>query len=569
MHRKTTAALTCILATTSIITGMLTTPLHAVTTELARAELAQQATIDGFDLVPAESAAVVLIPKLNRASAELEQLLQGMERGHLLMGARPMDQLRALLGLQSGVNEAGAGAIFLVDAQDEQPIFLIPVTDAGEFLAANFDSAPDGPEHAHIHASGNVMFAKTTDTHVAISENQSAIDNLNPAAGLAATIATEMGERGAQVLQRGDVLFYADQSMLKQLAADAVAQRNQLAGGNAPGFAEPLQSIAPPEILESAQTAIAAINFDPLGIGFNAFLKIDPETELGKNSQGGSSTAAAMNRLPAKPFYFAASLDLDGLGSSAYLDMLAADNFVLPSWVSDVSSLQFQMSPSVLGLQGGLFNESILSIKTDNPAALRDAMNQQLTAADLDNERFTTMQQWTEDLREIEGVSVAGYELKATPVENDPTIQMGQSLLFGPRGMNGFVGMLDDGVIVTFSQRPDVFKSAHGAATGNAENLAEDPVLKQMRTWLPPDADVEWYVGVGQFGKLLSQLSRTFPVIDASMLPQIDPATKPMGFGMEVDGGIVEFASVVPADVAVLFVDAIADGLMQVDGAGE
>jgi len=140
------------------------------------------------------------------------------------------------------------------------------------------------------------------------------------------------------------------------------------------------------------------------------------------------------------------------------------------------------------------------------------------------------------------------------------------NVLFGIAGCRGYVGAVDEGVLVTFSQRTDVFARAVEAAR-RGRSLAHDPTLERMRAWLPPETDLEVFFGVGSIGYVLDQfiaLVRPFLPMQIE-LPAIDPGTNPVGFGVCLGDGRLESGVVVPRDVLVLVLDALAEQLLRFD----
>jgi hypothetical protein len=125
--------------------------------------------------------------------------------------------------------------------------------------------------------------------------------------------------------------------------------------------------------------------------------------------------------------------------------------------------------------------------------------------------------------------------------------------IYGSRGLVGFVKRHADGVTMTFSQRTDVLERAMKTASGGT-SLQNDPVIAAYREWLidRPDvgrADLEAYVGVGQFGKLFKQVMTMIPGGDQMRAPEIPVSTEPIAFALELDKGTIETATVLPSGV--------------------
>jgi hypothetical protein len=130
-------------------------------------------------------------------------------------------------------------------------------------------------------------------------------------------------------------------------------------------------------------------------------------------------------------------------------------------------------------------------------------------------------------------------------------------LLYGSRGLNGFAGVESDAMVMTFSQRPDVWGRALQAADSKGDLLSENSTLSAMRPWLLDSPDVEILVGIGSFGKLLKQLSRAMPisVFDAADLPVFPEGLPPIAIDITTGSASVESATVVPTGVLALVYD--------------
>jgi hypothetical protein len=181
--------------------------------------------------------------------------------------------------------------------------------------------------------------------------------------------------------------------------------------------------------------------------------------------------------------------------------------------------------------------------------------------------------EWEENKPQRTGGTADAYRIKETVLppsdENrgrgigETALQrMALQLLYGSRGLSGFAGSDGDAFVMTFSQRPDVWGRALVAAGENGSTLSDSPVLQSMRSWLIAEPDVEFLLGLGTFTKLMEQLSRTLPMMDPGMIPQIPEGTPPVAFDMEIDKGTIEMAIVVPTGVIALGFDQVMEQMM-------
>jgi len=513
-------------------------------------DAAQPSLPGGFEFIPADARAAVIIPNLKRASDEMTQLLEGMERAEMLVGLRPIDQLRALLGLNAAVHEAGSALLILpAGGAGNQPLFLVPVINPVDFLETSFDPVPDGPPNAYLHPTGRTLFAKSLESHVALSEDQALIDSFEPGAAFNAALAERLGPRALQLMRRGEIILYADAGMMDQLGQT-----------QAPWMSLFGEFMPPMDLLDAVDASITILDFDPLGLGVHGLLFLNPENPFGTAGAGEARPAASLSHLPAKPFYVAGSIDLRAFGGLELLSTMTAGLFEVPQWIAGLRGIEFVASPSPLGLQGGMLNEAVIYLEADDPnGALEFIRREVLGRAEATPVR-NVMPKWEQAKREIEGIQVDAFEIAVTETPPDAIHQLIRTTVFGRRGINGFVGVVDSGLILTFSQRPDVFAAAVKAQR-EGQSLAEDAVLVQMRTWLPPDSDFELFVGMGQFSKMISQFASVFGVA-AGTIPEIDPATKPIAMAADLQDGLIETGLVIPSDVLAIIFDNLVEQWM-------
>src|SRR5437870_10854114 len=83
----------------------------AVTAMLGSVVRADTAPQDVLAMIPASAAAAVIIPNLKYCSDEITRFLEGMDRANLLLGTRPLDQLKSASGFNVGINDVGAAAL--------------------------------------------------------------------------------------------------------------------------------------------------------------------------------------------------------------------------------------------------------------------------------------------------------------------------------------------------------------------------------------------------------------------------------------------------------------------------
>jgi hypothetical protein len=180
-----------------------------------------------------------------------------------------------------------------------------------------------------------------------------------------------------------------------------------------------------------------------------------------------------------------------------------------------------------------------------------------------------------EDARTLkDGTTAAAFELKPELVADDGQAReaaagamqmLATQAIFGSRGMHGFARAGGGGLVVTYSQRPDVLTRATDAQAGRGATLADDPVVKSMMQWMVAKPDVVGFLGIGQVFKAARQIAGSFGG-GADMLPPVPSRAEPIGLALDVRGGRIEGALVVPTAVLAAMAEYAADQGSGADG---
>lgn len=515
-------------------------------------------------LVPKDAIAFVVVPSPKRASDDLQQCIDRMDRPEAAVAGRPIDQLKAYLKISAAFDDKGTAAVAqLARTEGSVPIAFVPVTDGDAFLAGNFTAAPDSGPDAWKHADGAIVFARKFEHHVLLSLDADAVRSFKPDEGIAARVRERLGERGADLLARGDLIAWAGPEALRG-AADTAAKQEAPPGG---ARAEEFQNRAT-ALFRELTDGVLIIDFDPLGLGIRSFARASDDSELGGLMKGGTNHASKFDRIPSNPFYGIARLDIDGLGGLAAVEKLlkaVPGGATLPAWLTasrdHVHALQFAVYPSKLGIAtGGILNDALLVIESDKPEVVRDGIKQAILATEGESFGVKRTPTWTTD-KELKGGGVAdAFQIEETLAAsgeqsgNGAISKLISQVIFGSRGFVGFVRPLPGAIAMTFSQRVDVLERAVATSAGG-KSLADDGTIKSYRPWLIDGADVEAYLGVAQLGKLVQQLATMVPGGEGIPIPQIPATVEPIAFALEVNQGTAETATVIPTGVLTIFYD--------------
>ncbi len=518
-------------------------------------------------MIPDDALALGLIPRLDRLNADMSEMLDAMNRPSTVLAGRPIEMLKAQMGISVGLDERGSLAAWLQTSSEEpsqepSAAFLVPVSDAESFLNGNFTAS----DEAWLGPDGETFHARALEGHVLLSNDQSLVEDYAPGPGSRARMMRDLGEKAATLITSGDVIVWVDGQRMSRLDTDSMS------------FAQPDVPGLPDFQADGIRDSVMVLDVDPLGLSLRTFSMFEQGSELGALMVAGAEGPASMSRLSDNPFYFAISVDALGLGgmpvAKALLSALEFDLPLIPEMMDsvgqDLQAVQMAIYPSRLGIAlGGLLNDSSLVLVTEDPDTLEVAMRDQIMSIAGDRNGIRYEPEWIDDKELRTGGTADAYRLKETILPPSRTSggsrpQMGAAfqqillqLLYGSRGLNGFAGVASDAMVMTFSQRPDVWGRALEAADSKGALLSENPTLAAMRPWLLESPDVEILVGVGSFGKLLKQLSRAMPisVFDPADLPDFPEGLPPIAIDFTTGTASVESATVVPTGVVALIYD--------------
>lgn len=548
------------------------------------------AFMKAIDMAPVDAVSLAVVPDAKSLGEDMGELAAKLQRMQALTEMKPLDLLKSQLGVGPGMNDRGAFVAWFVVAADQslQWCALIPTTDSAQFLQANLEATPATAPDA-FSWRGKTVYAKSIDGWVVVSQNADLARSYVSKPGLVERLKNRLGEPGFSLLCDGDIGLWAGPQSLADIRnagqQTAEAMEGATAKPNEKNITNPdskadtksdqqkssRDRVA--KLMEGLTDGVTSIDVDPLGVLLRTYAVLDPASELGKSARGGAHAGANLNRLPRGPFVVAVSADMPGLGGTqAFLDLAAQipGGEQVPAWVEQnknvASAIQFAIYPSKLGVVGGgLLNEAMLWIATADSAKAKSVLEQWMLSLSGEVDGQKREATWEKDRVLKNGISTDAYAIKDIPLpkngqparKSNPMERIVRSLMYGPKGPNGFVKTFFDGVFVTFSQRPDVIEKAANCATGT-NSLESDAVLTALRGWMMPKPDALAFVGVGSLLNVVRQAANAFPM-GGIEIPDAPPDLEPIAFALSVDGSKIETSTMIPTNVIGVVVAAYAD----------
>jgi hypothetical protein len=397
---------------------------------------------DALRLVPADAAGALVIPSVKGASDDLQLAIDRMGKAEAALGGRPIDLLKAQLGIGAGFDDRGAFVAWAAPrATGFTNIAAFPVTDADAFVAATFIDAPElGTGAMRARNAPRALWIRKTASHVLVADAPDSLTTWEPKDGFAATLSTRVGRRGMEIIRTSDCFSWASAPVMKSLADVArkageldITAANMLPRGNAPEAAPAaaLETIGKSrergaQILAQVTDAVFAIDFDALAVGIRAYARFDPEGDVAKAIPAGTAqihdVTALLGRLPDAAFYGAAGIDLAAMGGAARVRSFLAtvpgsERLALPPWLDTVQDkveqVQAAAYPSRLGIAvGGILNDASFVVVTKDTAAVKGALKSWIESQTGEVNGIRSEPTWEESRQLKDGSTVSAFAVK-------------------------------------------------------------------------------------------------------------------------------------------------------------
>jgi len=543
---------------------------------------------DVLRLVPADAVSALVVPSVKSASDDLQLAIDRMGKAEAALGGRPIDLLKAQLGIGAGFDDRGAFVVWSVArGTGLASVAAFPVTDADAFVAGSFVDAPElGAGAMRARSSPQALWVRKAGKHVLVADAADAAAGWEEKDGFAAVLAKRLDRRGMDIVRTADGFAWASEPVLKRLAdiartqgeIDETAARMLPRTKDEAGPAAALETVARgrergAQILSQLTDGVVTIDFDALALGIRAFARFAPGSELAQAiptaAAGTRDVQQLLSRLPDAAFYGALGIDLRSMGGLAhvrrFLDTIPGnDRMRLPEWLDrvqdKVDQVQVAAYPSKLGIAvGGILNDASFVVATSDPAAVKAGLKSWIMAQAGENDGIRSEPSWEDERALKDGSKVSAFAVKetATGPGADITQRLLKQFIVSNRGLHGFAREVPGALVVTYSQRTDVLDRATAAAAGTAKKtLAANGMVRAMSPWLVPDADVVVFVGVGQLLGAARQVAESLPGGGAEMLPAAPEGLEPVGFAERSRNGTWETAVVIPSGVLGLAFDA-------------
>lgn len=522
-----------------------------------------------LDRVPADAQVVVAVQQVSDFLADIDQVnrLLGENADPGMLFATSM--IRGM----PGINLNGSAAFVVTlpeDPQTSDPVVvaLVPVSDFGALTQGR--AADNGVVRLDI-PDREVFVRDLGDGHAALSDNAAAVRAFDAAKGRLKAHTDRVGAAGGRVVSDAEVSIIANADALRPFLGQGVEGLKQqgemlamMVGEQAGAGVNTTAGIAE-QIVRDLSATVVGLTITDAGMTYDLALQFTEDSPSAVFFTKPGSTAGLLDRLPAQRYMFAAAFDTSSptfakLGEVIEEWQKNAHHAPKPGAgqlsLSELSKLSQGMSivmgtpPGLMG--GGLFTNTTQFVKSSDPAAYKAAViNAMKAVGEQATEGVTMTSTITPDAVTIDGVSLTafGISIKVDPAAAGAMPGMDPSMItqmiFGPTGgPTGYIAALDNGVVQTMTQGPDMTRRALAAAKGTNTLGANDRV-KRVAGKLQKDRIAEVYIGVDE---ILNTVGPTLMMFGA--LPDFQPiaAIDPIALGLSTDAAGFSARAFLPSD---------------------
>jgi hypothetical protein len=515
--------------------------------------------------MPADVAAMLIVPSLNETSRSITKAMEGMGRRELLLGARPIDHVKSITGVVQHVDDDGPFIVAWRPSSERRDgagsfVVFISTADPAALLESNFTAT----DHEHVveHSSGTRLHVRSFNDALLLSTSPLHADDATMGEQGVARMRSRLGDPANALLDNADAAIVTFGSGPWTAGIEALRARLESSFGASGRDGADLSMVLArlERFAGEFEASITAIEFDPLAVTVRSYSRFQKDSPLAPSSptDAASNAAAhtgALSTLPRQPYLACGSIAFDAAGFEvfSYAARMLADINEAPSWLRAVSRADFAAYVSAAGPAAGALNAAAMVLATDEPARVRKSLKTRFSqTASPDDDASSS---WDE-MGSIEGAAdVAAYRVERPQFAPDETFaSIAYSALFGPAGWQGYVWASDDRVAITFSKRRDTIRLVQ---QGRQERtLADDAAIRTMRGMITHSRDLELYLSPSRIAPVVIDPLRRLPRINTSRLPDVDIRLPPVGFAADHDGMGLHTTTIVPADVVAVLLEA-------------
>lgn len=613
MRTLKTAAVSSVMGFMALVLAVLAQPRPAAAADLAAM----------LDQLPDDAAVVIAVPNAGALSKKIVafQKAIGIEDDSV---ADVLDLLKKQTGMVKGVREDGPVLMYLADipglakevaggggegGERFRPaiVLLVPVSDYAAAVKELGGDADGAVTPVRFAGSGRDSYARKVGDFLAVSPQEDLIAKLKPAKRGAGWIKIA-GKLGGKVIEDADALVLADVEHLATHLRPALKTVIEREMGNLEGMGMgamvPMMkgyAAALDCLMRDTTAMVLSVGLTDKGVNLNwaaQFVADSPTAKLFPGSAGG---ADLLRLLPNQEYLMAAAVDMQAVSLGKLMtDFMALVPKEMQETLAPLVKGYSDMLAKSRGMASAMYlatmkpgempsklMTSVSVTHSDDPAALRQAMKDMVTA--MDKFKFPDMgagpaaagdgaamevlpvrgpprrgpkpaepgitTKYTSDAAEIDGVKVDLYEMNMVlpPDLTEGNPLAGVMAMMGAMQQKGYIGVWDKYLITTDVDDPAAFKAAL-AAVKEGKGLGTDARLLAARkaASLGGTPAMEVYLGTGTMAGMVNfvgaMMGGVFKVEGAKDLP-------PMAMTVNIQDGGMGGRVHVPTPAIKFFVD--------------
>jgi hypothetical protein len=168
----------------------------------------------------------------------------------------------------------------------------------------------------------------------------------------------------------------------------------------------------------------------------------------------------------------------------------------------------------------------------------------------------------------VDGVALDQFSMKFNFDKNTPEAAQAQQMInmfYGPGGLNGFMGAIDDkNYVLVMGGDDELLSTAIGSAKKKEDTLSQGDMVKAISAQLPKDRVIVYYVALDNIATtvldFMGQMGFKIPL----RLPEMSP----IGISMSTEGAVLRIDTAISSDMIEKLVSAGMQAAMMMQNPG-
>ncbi len=547
-----------------------------------------------LDQVPSNAIAVFKVKNLAASNAKIIKMAKALGLDQMAPDfADPLGALTTKMHITQGLDKAGDLAFAFFDPEaahtkpDKNMLLLIPVTDYQAFLGNLKEVKEEGGVAEGKATDGNdMLYVAHWGQFAAMSPDRTVVATKPlKTMKLAGLAAKEAASKDAVLLANMDALRRVALPKLKSERPKMLAELEKNMGTDAAAkkFMPVVRAIVNvyldgvESFLTDATSGVISFNLADEGISTTALAEFKPESDWGKTAlelKAGTPDGSLLAGLPDRKYYaFGGSAsnpkvtervvttiidpiakELNGAGDVGKQIADALQSLKLVASATQSSASGYVVANGALG-QESIFQQ-VTVIRGDakkikeGEAGLFKGLTAFFAAIPQDKNPTKMAFEYKPAAKTIDGVSFDAYDISMKADPNDPRAAQAQQMMamvYGPNGMGGVMGTVDEKTLVVVQGGSDKLLSEVIAAAKNpADHLSSSPGVKAVAAHLPEKRVLEYYIRVDQ---VVSSAVRYAAGFGFPIKVRLPPNLPPIGVAAATDGPAYRVDSFIPTQL--------------------